>query len=96
MQGGPGLIPGQGTRSHMWQLRVYKLQLKILYVENKEIIVIKSILWPLAYECKLLSISLENKNDCQVSNFIVSTKGFFISSSRDTTSGNAAVIGFTV
>ena len=20
--GGPGLIPGQGTRSHMWQLRV--------------------------------------------------------------------------
>ena len=65
-------------------------------MENKEIIVIKSILWPLAYECKLLSISLENKNDCQVSNFIVSTKSFFISSSRDTTSGNAAVIGFTV
>ena len=28
--GGPGLIPGQGTRSHMLQLRAHMLQLKIL------------------------------------------------------------------
>ena len=63
---------------------------------GKEIVVIKTVLWPLAYKCKLLSISLENKNDSQVSNFMVSTKSFFIGSGRDTTSGNAAVIGFTV
>ena len=30
--GGPGSIPGQGTRSHMLQLRVHMLQLKILHV----------------------------------------------------------------
>ena len=29
-RGGPGLIPGQGTRSHMPQLRVHMLQLNIL------------------------------------------------------------------
>ena len=33
--GGPGLIPGQGTRSHMLQLRVHMLQLKILYAATK-------------------------------------------------------------
>ena len=27
--GGPGSIPGQGTRSHMWQLRAHMLLLKI-------------------------------------------------------------------
>ena len=29
--GGPGLIPGQGTRSHMWQLRVGMSQLQDLH-----------------------------------------------------------------
>ncbi|TEA36668.1 hypothetical protein DBR06_SOUSAS310070, partial [Sousa chinensis] len=29
--GGPGSIPGQGTRSHMLQLRVHMLQLKFLH-----------------------------------------------------------------
>ena len=29
--GDPGLTPGQGTRTHMWQLRVSMPQLKILY-----------------------------------------------------------------
>ena len=33
--GGLGLIPGQGTRSHMPQLRVHMLQLKILYASTK-------------------------------------------------------------
>ena len=33
--GGPGSIPGQGTRSHMLQLRVRILQLKILHVTAK-------------------------------------------------------------
>ncbi|TEA25323.1 hypothetical protein DBR06_SOUSAS21410020, partial [Sousa chinensis] len=33
--GGPGLIPGQGTRSHMPQLRVRMLQLKILHAATK-------------------------------------------------------------
>ena len=33
--GGPGLIPGQGTRSHMWQLRVLMPQLKILCAITK-------------------------------------------------------------
>ena len=32
---GPGLIPGQGTRSHMWQLRVCMPQLKILCATTK-------------------------------------------------------------
>ena len=31
----PGCIPGQGTRSHMPQLRVHMLQLKILHAETK-------------------------------------------------------------
>ncbi|TEA28876.1 hypothetical protein DBR06_SOUSAS4010093, partial [Sousa chinensis] len=33
--GGPGSIPGQGTRSHMPQLRVCMLQLKILHAATK-------------------------------------------------------------
>ena len=33
--GGPGSIPGQGTRSHMPQLRVCMPQLKILYAAMK-------------------------------------------------------------
>ena len=32
---GPGLIPGQGTRSHMPQLRVCMMQLKILLAITK-------------------------------------------------------------
>ena len=32
---GPGSIPGQGTRSYMPQLRVWMLQLKLLYVTTK-------------------------------------------------------------
>ena len=32
---GPGLIPGQGTRSHMLQLRVHTPQLKILRATSK-------------------------------------------------------------
>ena len=37
--GGLGSIPGQGTRSHMLQLRVHMLQLKIsrLRLEGKEL-----------------------------------------------------------
>ena len=31
----PSLIPGQGTRSHMPQLRVHMTQLKILHVARK-------------------------------------------------------------
>ena len=34
--GGPGLIPGQGTRSHMLQLRVHMPQLKISYTATKD------------------------------------------------------------
>ena len=34
--GGPGSIPGQGTRSHMLQLRVHMLQLKILHATTKD------------------------------------------------------------
>ena len=30
-----GLIPGQGTRSHMLQLRAHMLQLKILHASTK-------------------------------------------------------------
>ncbi|TEA31286.1 hypothetical protein DBR06_SOUSAS710034, partial [Sousa chinensis] len=33
--GGPGLIPGQGTRSHMPQLRVCMPQLKIPHAAMK-------------------------------------------------------------
>ena len=33
--GGPGSIPGQGTRSHMPQLRVRMPQLKILHAATK-------------------------------------------------------------
>ena len=33
--GGPGLIPGQGTRSHLLQLRVHILQLEILHATAK-------------------------------------------------------------
>ena len=33
--GGPGPIPGQGTRSHMSQLRVHMPQLKILHAATK-------------------------------------------------------------
>ncbi|TEA32460.1 hypothetical protein DBR06_SOUSAS8110001, partial [Sousa chinensis] len=33
--GGPSLIPGQGTRSHMPQLRVHMLQLKIPHAAMK-------------------------------------------------------------
>ena len=33
---GPGSIPGQGTRSHMPQLRVHMLQLKILCAATKD------------------------------------------------------------
>ena len=33
--GGLGLSPGQGTRSHMWQLRVHMLQLNLLRATNK-------------------------------------------------------------
>ena len=33
--GGLGSIPGQGTRSHMLQLRVYMLQLKIPHATKK-------------------------------------------------------------
>ena len=33
--GCPGLIPGQGTRSHMPQLRVCMLRLKILHASTK-------------------------------------------------------------
>ena len=32
---GPSLIPGQGTRSHMLQLRVHMPQLKILQATTK-------------------------------------------------------------
>ena len=35
MQVAPGSIPGQGTRSHMLQLSVHTLQLKILHVSSK-------------------------------------------------------------
>ena len=31
--GDPGSIPGQGTRSHSWQLRVYKPQLRLSAVK---------------------------------------------------------------
>ena len=31
----PGLIPSQGTRSHMLQLRVHMLQLKILHAAKR-------------------------------------------------------------
>ena len=34
--GGPGLIPAQGTRSHMLQLRVSMLQLKIPHAASKD------------------------------------------------------------
>ena len=34
--GGPGLLPGQGTRSHMFHLRVYMSQLKILHTRAKD------------------------------------------------------------
>ena len=34
--GGPGLIPGQGTRSHKLQLRVHMPQLKITYAATKD------------------------------------------------------------
>ena len=34
--GGPGSIPGQGTRSRMLQLRAHILQLKILHVATKD------------------------------------------------------------
>ncbi|TEA25426.1 hypothetical protein DBR06_SOUSAS11710014, partial [Sousa chinensis] len=33
--GGQGSIPGQGTRSHMPQLRVHTSQLKILHAATK-------------------------------------------------------------
>ena len=33
--GGPGSIPGQGTRSHRLQLRVCMLQLKITHAATK-------------------------------------------------------------
>ena len=33
--GDPGSIPGQGTRSHMQQLRVHVLQLKISHAATK-------------------------------------------------------------
>ena len=33
--GGPGSIPGQGTRFHMAQLRVHMLHLKILHAAIK-------------------------------------------------------------
>ena len=33
--GGQGSIPGQGTRSHMPQLRVHMLQLKVSYAFTK-------------------------------------------------------------
>ena len=33
--GGPGLIPGQGTRSHMLQLRVRMPQIKIPHATSK-------------------------------------------------------------
>ncbi|TEA35681.1 hypothetical protein DBR06_SOUSAS1110027, partial [Sousa chinensis] len=35
-EGGPGSIPGQGTRSHMPQLRVCIVQLKILCATTKK------------------------------------------------------------
>ena len=35
-EGDPGLLPGQGTRSHMLQLRVYMSQLKILHASTKD------------------------------------------------------------
>ena len=34
--GGPGLIPGQGTRSRMPQLRAHMLKLKILHATTKD------------------------------------------------------------
>ncbi|TEA30366.1 hypothetical protein DBR06_SOUSAS27510003, partial [Sousa chinensis] len=34
--GGPGLIPGQGARSHMPQLRVHMPQLKIPHAATKK------------------------------------------------------------
>ena len=34
--GGPGSIPGQGTRSHMPQLRVFMPQLKTLHAATKD------------------------------------------------------------
>ena len=33
--GGPGSIPGWGTRSHILPLRVYELQLKILHAATE-------------------------------------------------------------
>ena len=33
--GGPGLIPGQGTKSHLLQLRVHMPRLKILHAVMK-------------------------------------------------------------
>ena len=33
--GGPGLIPGRGTRSHIPQLRILMLQLKTLHTAMK-------------------------------------------------------------
>ncbi|TEA22649.1 hypothetical protein DBR06_SOUSAS14710042, partial [Sousa chinensis] len=33
--GGPGAIPGQGTRSHMLQLRVHVPQLKLPHAATK-------------------------------------------------------------
>ena len=36
MQGGPGSIPGQETRSYILQLRFLMLQLKISHAETKK------------------------------------------------------------
>ena len=35
LEGGPGLILGQGTRSHMPQLRIHKLQVKISHLQRR-------------------------------------------------------------
>ena len=49
---GPGSIPGQGTRSHMPQIRVFLLYLKIpnvatktQYSQNKKLIFLRKVIW---------------------------------------------------
>ena len=42
---GPDLIPGQGTRSHMVQIRSHILQVKILHATTKT--------WPRVYVCSV-------------------------------------------
>ena len=54
--GCPGLIPGQGTRSHMPQLRVCMLPLKILHAATK----IKILHVPTKTQCSQIRKFIKN------------------------------------